>query len=136
MAGVKGRSGRKDIASEGRDTRFQPGQSGNPAGSSRKERLTALLRTQLEEVLNAGTSTQMRAAEAVINALLLKATSGDTRAIEIVLDRSDGKVTDKLDLNAKVDVTTLDLNKLSQEELLALERIVSRASEEDAASNS
>jgi enolase len=136
MAGVKGRSGRKDLATEGRDTRFKPGQSGNPAGSSRKERMTALLRSKLEEVLNPGTTTAIVAAEAVINALLLKATVGDTRAIEIVMDRTDGKVADKLSLDGNVTLTALNLSKLSAKELQALDQLVSRASEEDAASNS
>jgi hypothetical protein len=136
MAGVKGRSGRKDVATEGRDTRFKPGQSGNPAGSSRKERMTALLRVKLEEVLNPGTSTAMVAAEAVINALLLKATVGDTRAIEIVMDRTDGKVADRLNLDANVNVMTLDLSKLSAKELQALDQLVGRATTDDSASNS
>ena len=128
MAGVKGRSGRpaQDATSAGLSTRWKPGQTGNPAGSSKKERLTALLRRKLEAVVDPTNPDAGTVGDKVVEALLTEAKSGNVRAIQEVFDRSDGKVKSELDLGGSLGLTTYDLSGLSAKELAELERIVSR----------
>ena len=69
-------------------TSFQPGRSGNPAGRQKSEIcLTALLRAALAERDDATKKTKARA---VIDALVLTAIDGNSRAIEQIFDRIDG----------------------------------------------
>ncbi len=71
-----------------RDTRFKPGQSGNPKGRPPGEAcLTNLLRAALAEKDVDGKRTKARA---VIDALVFQACEGNTKAIEQVFDRIDG----------------------------------------------
>ena len=68
--------------------RFQPGQSGNVRGRPRAEVcLTALLRAALAERDVDGKRTKARA---IIDALVLEACAGNTRAIQHVFERIDG----------------------------------------------
>lgn len=77
-------------------TRFKKGQSGNPKGRPPKlPKLDELLATVMTQERNGVT-----AAEAVLKALLAKATKGDVRAAELLLDRTFGK------LRTDVDVTS------------------------------
>ncbi len=73
-----------------KDTRFQPGQSGNPGGRPKNQSLTAVLRELLEQIPKGDTA---KLKERIVKALLDKALRGDTRALDIIFDRSDGKVT-------------------------------------------
>lgn len=66
-------------------TRFKPGQSGNPAGSSKNRRLTSALLRQIEE---RGLDDQF------INAGLTAAMSGDFRFWSYIYDRIDGRMGD------------------------------------------
>lgn len=61
------------------ENRFQPGQSGNPAGSSRKARLTA----RLKELLND---------EAFLDVGISKALDGDFNFWRYLYDRVDGLI--------------------------------------------
>lgn len=75
--------------------KFQKGQSGNPNGRPKKlPELDDLLADVLGEETNGRT-----AAEAILRALLTKAKKGDTRAAEILLDRTWGKAKQVIDAN-------------------------------------
>src|ERR1017187_8896493 len=66
---------------------FMPGQSGNPGGLPRKPASERLIRRLL-----ANDETEL--AE-IIEALVIKAKTGDVPALKEVLDRAEGKVADK-----------------------------------------
>jgi hypothetical protein len=78
------------------ETRFQKGESGNPDGRPRGASLEAAIRRLAEMSLprNANRSH----VEAVAQKLWSKALRGDIRAIRIVLERIDGKVTQPVDV--------------------------------------
>tara|TARA_R110000868_G_scaffold191789_1_gene436036 strand:+ start:182 stop:496 length:315 start_codon:yes stop_codon:yes gene_type:complete len=66
---------------------FKKGESGNPNGRPRKlPELDKLLADVLGEEKDG-----VSAAEAILKALRLKASKGDVRAIELMLDRAYGK---------------------------------------------
>ena len=67
--------------------RFRPGQSGNPGGRAKGRSLSALLRTQLDADDGEGRTKGDRLAETLVNLAL----AGNLRAIELVIDRVDGK---------------------------------------------
>lgn len=73
---------------------FKKGQSGNPKGKPPKlPDLDKLLADVLGEEKDG-----IEAAKAILMALRLKATKGDVRAAEVLLDRGYGKATHKLAL--------------------------------------
>lgn len=73
--------------------KFPKGKSGNPNGRPKKlPELDKLLAEVLGEEKGGIT-----AAQAVLRALLMKATKGDVRAAEVLLDRGYGKVKQELD---------------------------------------
>ena len=69
---------------------YKPGESGNPSGGRKGKSLTAVLRELLEQIPKGDTA---KLKERIVKALLDKALRGDTRALDIIFDRSDGKVT-------------------------------------------
>jgi len=74
---------------------FQKGQSGNPAGRPRKgETVTEVLRSMALE-LHAGNITR---AEALARILWDSALGGDSKAIDVILDRLEGKPRQSLEL--------------------------------------
>lgn len=76
---------------------FKKGQSGNPKGRPRKlPQLDALLDSVLGEEKDGVT-----AAEAILKALRQKATKGDVRAAEVLLDRAYGKAKQNIDHTSK-----------------------------------
>lgn len=77
---------------------FKKGQSGNPKGKPKKlPHLDKLLAEVLGEEKDGIT-----AAEAILKALRVKATKGDIRAAEVLLDRGYGKVKETINLTSKV----------------------------------
>jgi hypothetical protein len=92
---------------------FQPGQSGNPKGRPTERPLTASLR----EALNADDG---KLIETLAQVSIDKALSGDFRYFREIMDRVDGKVTDRLDVTADGNALT-DCPGLSpeQREMLA-----------------
>lgn len=77
-------------------SRFKKGQSGNPKGRPPKlPKLDELLAAVMSEERNG-----LTAAEAVIRSLLVKATKGDVRAAEVLLDRAFGKVKQPTDITS------------------------------------
>jgi hypothetical protein len=76
----------------GVNTRFKPGQSGNPNGRPKKlPEIDILLADILGDEQNG-----ISAAEAILMKMRAKATGGDIRAAELLLDRAYGKVPTKL----------------------------------------
>ena len=74
---------------------FKKGESGNPNGRPRKlPELDKLLADVLGEEKDG-----VSAAEAILKALRLKASKGDVRAAEIILDRAYGKARQVIDNN-------------------------------------
>jgi Family of unknown function (DUF5681) len=70
-----------------KETQFKKGQSGNPNGRPKKlPKLDELLADILGEEKDG-----ISAAEAIMKALRAKATKGDIRAAEVLLDRAYGK---------------------------------------------
>lgn len=66
---------------------FLPGRSGNPAGRPKGQSLTALLRAKLEKNDTAQSLAEM---------IVAKALSGDYRFCKLILDRTEGKVPDRI----------------------------------------
>ena len=78
--------------------KWKKGQSGNPAGRPKK---LPELRELLANVL--GDEKDGRsAAEAILMALRAKATKGDVRAAELLLDRAYGKPKQDIDIEANI----------------------------------
>lgn len=75
---------------------WKKGQSGNPKGRPPKlPKLDDLLATVMSEEKDG-----LTAAEAVLRAMLIKATKGDVRAAEVLLDRAFGKVKQITDITS------------------------------------
>ena len=70
---------------------FQPGQTGNPNGSSKAARLTALLRRKLLQAVDTDPEKRTEG-ELVMQALIDAAKQGGSKHIEIILERMEGKV--------------------------------------------
>src|SRR4051812_48420625 len=73
--------------------RWKPGQSGNPGGKGQRESLTAMLRRVLEKEHNG-----KPIGELLVERLVKEALSGKLPHIKEVLDRVEGKVKEKLQL--------------------------------------
>jgi hypothetical protein len=78
--------------------KWKKGESGNPLGRPKGEvNLSMRLRKQLLEALP-DCKTDAVKADLVILALVEEARSGNIQAIQMILDRLEGKVTDKVDV--------------------------------------
>lgn len=73
--------------------RWKKGQSGNPGGRPKNESLLSILRRKLQEEHNGKTL-----AEIVVEALLKGAVQGKPEHLKELLNRVEGKVTDKHEL--------------------------------------
>ena len=78
--------------------KWKKGQSGNPKGQPRK---LPELRDLLANVLG-DEKDGKSAAEAILMALRAKATKGDVRAAELLLDRAYGKPKQDIDIQANI----------------------------------
>ncbi len=96
------------------DHLWKPGQSGNPKGKPKGSRhFSTLIREAITKVAtDTGTSDDVL----IVQALVAKAKDGDLKAVDMVLDRVDGKAEQTINLDA--DVTVND--GLSDEEKKAL----------------
>ncbi len=98
---------------------FKKGQSGNPNGRPRKlPELDKLLADVLGEEKDG-----VSAAEAILKALRLKASKGDVRAIELMLDRAYGKAPqtithEGLPTSVTFNFTDMSGDKTDENELL------------------
>lgn len=78
--------------------KFEKGETGNPNGRPKKlPELDKLLADVLGEKKDGIT-----AAEAILKALRAKATKGDIRAAEVLLDRGWGKIKQEISANVEV----------------------------------
>lgn len=84
------------------DHLWKPGQSGNPAGKPKGARhFSTLIKEAITKVANdTGTSDDIL----IIQALVAKAKDGDLKAVDMVLDRVDGKAEQTINLDADVTV--------------------------------
>ena len=91
------------MANEGNLKPFKKGQSGNPNGRPKNlPQLDALLADVLGEEKDG-----IEAAKAILMALRAKATKGDVRAAEVLLDRAYGKA--KQDVRHEVTSNQLEV---------------------------
>jgi hypothetical protein len=83
--------------------KWKKGQTGNPAGRPKKiPELRELLANVLGDEKDGKT-----AAEAILMALRAKATKGDVRAAELLLDRAYGKAAVSIELEANVNAVIM-----------------------------
>ena len=78
---------------------FQKGVSGNPAGRPKKEDSFANALEREADMLVTGGDITRR--EALARILYKKAASGDLKAIEMIMDRTDGKPRQSIDQTTK-----------------------------------
>lgn len=72
--------------------KFKKGETGNPNGAPKGERLSTMIRRALLEIGGKGTKGQEYTnGDLILKALIKKAKYGDARAIEILYDRLEGK---------------------------------------------
>ena len=81
--------------------KWQPGQSGNPSGRPSRKFLTESLEKLLRET---DKKTGKPNYELVMKALMAAARKGNVKALNLVLERMEGKVADELDLRASGEV--------------------------------
>ncbi len=72
--------------------RFQPGESGNPSGRPKKKLVDHALETLLEE-------TDSQKAIEIAKVLIQKALDGDTKAAQLVAERTEGKPNQKVEVS-------------------------------------
>lgn len=85
--------------------RWKPGQSGNPAGRPPNRKYLSEIARELLEEIPKGELEGRNADILVVLALIRKALSGDTRAIEMLHDWTEGKVSDTLKLEGDIPVS-------------------------------
>jgi hypothetical protein len=81
---------------------FLPGRSGNPGGRPKGRSLTALLRERLDEIDEA---TGKSIAQLIVEGWVNAARDGNVPAIKEALDRTEGKVPDKLETKNDTNVS-------------------------------
>lgn len=92
----------------GKNTQWKKGQSGNPAGAPKKiPALDQLLADVLSEEKDG-----IEAAKAILMALRSKATKGDVRAAEVLLDRAYGKSKQYVDVDLSSEVKVVNIIEL------------------------
>lgn len=74
--------------------RFKPGHSGNPGGRPKGTSITAALRELIDEA----------GPDSVAGPLLEAAQAGDIKAIKVVLERTEGRVTEQLEHAGQITV--------------------------------
>lgn len=100
---------------------FVKGKSGNPNGKPKK---IPHLQELLAEVLS-DEKDGIPAAKAILMALRSKATKGDVRAAEVLLDRAYGRAKQSIEHSGNMVVNT---SSLSPDDLLALANIQKKTS--------
>ena len=90
-----------------RETRFKPGQSGNPGGRPKGTSLTKLISGVLEKEEFQGVSLKGgKVADELALVIVKKAIEGDFRFVELVMNRIDGKVPNQIAIDTH-DTTEL-----------------------------
>jgi uncharacterized protein DUF5681 len=102
----------------GAATRWQKGQpSPNPGGRPHKTALTDAIREQLAQV-DAKDKAGRTNAEVVAAALIAKAKRGDVRAASEIADRVEGKPSQSLNLQGRMEVCTVEERRARLEVLI------------------
>lgn len=96
---------------------WKPGQSGNPKGRPKGSRhFSTLIREAITKVAeDTGTSDDKE----IVRALVEKAKAGDLKAVDMVLDRVDGKAEQTINLDGEMTINE-GLSPEDKEALLAL----------------
>lgn len=96
---------------------WKPGESGNPAGKKKGTRhFSTLIR---EAITKVATDTGTSDDKEIVRALVEKAKMGDLKAVDMVLDRVDGKAEQTINLDGEVTIND-GLSLEEKEALLAL----------------
>ncbi|HZS05320.1 MAG TPA: DUF5681 domain-containing protein [Blastocatellia bacterium] len=130
MAGKRKKTGKQAVSrrsngqfapgnTEGSDSRFKPGESGNPNG--RRGSVVDALRRQLGE--DCPDDRSRTHAEAIAEKLISLAEAGEVPAIRELLDRIEGKPRQALD----IDMSLLDWRQLAQLNGLDLHEVLAEA---------
>jgi Family of unknown function (DUF5681) len=104
-----------NIAEVGKSTRFKPGQSGNPSGRPR-DVVTQIMREMLPTPCPFSKKGLVWA-EAIALAAFKRAAAGDVRAIAEVLDRTEGKPRQSVDIAAVGAFANMQMPPKSLEEI-------------------
>lgn len=92
------------------ETQFRPGQSGNPGGRPKSAGLVDRLRKALDQELTdrrTGKPTGRTVADVLVDVMVKQALAGDFRFVNLVLERLEGKVPDRVVTTQEQDLTTL-----------------------------
>jgi hypothetical protein len=83
-------------------TRFPPGNSANPGGRPKGKSLTTRLREILDanELEGVDLADGEKVADVLAQVIVRKALAGDFRFVELVFNRIDGKVPDKISIGS------------------------------------
>lgn len=94
------------------ETKFKPGESGNPAGKPKGTRnLSTILKEFLEEEIDQDGS-KIVLKDAIVRKLIKKANSGNLRAIQEIFDRTEGKAKQEIRLDSTTEpVFNVKINK-------------------------
>lgn len=97
---------------------FQPGHSGNPAGRTPNKKYLSEIARDLLEKIPKGELEGRNADILVVLALIRKALGGDTRAIEMLHDWTEGKVIDthKFEGDAVINLIRESVGRRKEEE--------------------
>lgn len=134
---MKRRTGNKNISKAGAKTQFKKGVSGNPKGKPPGISVTQYLRELSEEeimmaikdqqgrTLRTDKHTRAKAIAMRIMDAIVKDPVKAARLVELYMDRTEGKVSQPIEVKTK-----LDLSKLTKQELELLKLIHSKAATE------
>lgn len=84
---------RKDIWKDGIGTQFQPGQSGKPKGAVH---FKSKIDDYLKKTIKSKDGKTAEAMDRVVQALMVQAMNGNMKAIQYLIDRVDGPITQKV----------------------------------------
>lgn len=93
------------------------GVSGNPGGRPKKTALTDAIREQLAEVDEQDKAGRTNA-EIIAAALVARAKRGDVRAAGEIADRAEGRPSQSLNLQGRMEVSTLEERRARVERML------------------
>ena len=97
------------IVELGKDTRFSPGQSGNPLGRPKWKLLSDTYRAKLAELVP-GDKLGRNYAEAITDAAFAAALKGNIGAFQEIADRTEGKPAQAIALSGEVTMTIEDID--------------------------
>ena len=98
------------MALPNKETQFKKGVSGNPNGAPKKlPEIDKLLADVLGEEKDG-----IEAAKAILMALRAKATKGDVRAAEVLLDRAYGKAKQEINQNVTNNELTVTVKRMDK----------------------